>query len=237
MNATLSAPPPNLAAAAPPRTVAELLERLGGIPAERILLDPPPGTATEADLLRLNDGRERTCELIDGILVEKPVGLWEEKLGDWLLYLLLEYELERQSGYAFGGRTPFRTVPGRTRLPDVSFVSHERFEETQRTHSRIGLVAPDLAVEVASASNRPGEFARKRREYFAGGTRLVWEIDPPTRTARVHADPASPDAFTLLGPDGTLDGAGVLPGFTATLAELFVKLPADAFDPPLEDSP
>ena len=233
---TLTAPAPPTATASKPRTVAELIERLG-VPAGRILLDPPPGTATEADLLRLAGGDGPMCELIDGVLVEKPVGVMEEWLAGQLLTMFNNHLAGRRLGLAFPGQAFFRTTPGRTRAPDVSFVSHGRFAETLRRHARTGLVAPDLAVEVASASNRPGEFAVKRREYFAGGTRLVWEIDPPTRTAQIYADPASPDAFTLLGPDGTLDGAGVLPGFTATLRELFASLPADAFDPPLEDSP
>jgi len=34
-------------------TLADLLERLGDVPPERVLLHPWPGTATEEDLLRL----------------------------------------------------------------------------------------------------------------------------------------------------------------------------------------
>ncbi len=33
-------------------TVRDLLRRLGGIPAERVLMHPQPGEATEADLIR-----------------------------------------------------------------------------------------------------------------------------------------------------------------------------------------
>ncbi len=36
-------------------TLAELQHRLGDIPAHRILVHPPPGYATEVDLLRLAD--------------------------------------------------------------------------------------------------------------------------------------------------------------------------------------
>ena len=59
--------------------MADLLRRLGNIPAHRVRLHPPPGTATEKDLIRNNESLFRTaiCELVDGTLVEKPVG-WEE---------------------------------------------------------------------------------------------------------------------------------------------------------------
>ena len=45
---------------------AEWLHSLGDVPLERIIVDPPPGTAAEADLLRLVEGDKRLCELIDG---------------------------------------------------------------------------------------------------------------------------------------------------------------------------
>ena len=54
-----------------------LLGATGLVLLSRIRFDPWPGTATEADLLRFVERDKRLCELIDGTLVEKPVG-WEE---------------------------------------------------------------------------------------------------------------------------------------------------------------
>lgn len=52
-------------------TVADLLHQLGDIPPERVLWDPIPGTATEADVIRHVDGEpKRLVELIDGTLVQ-----------------------------------------------------------------------------------------------------------------------------------------------------------------------
>ena len=55
-------------------TVADLQEHLGGISATRIRVNPPPGRATEADLIRVNDRKQALCELIDHVLVEKVMG-------------------------------------------------------------------------------------------------------------------------------------------------------------------
>jgi hypothetical protein len=65
----------SLASLAPPtiETVAELLEALGDIPPERIRMHPWPGTATENDVLAAHARDKRLCELVDGVLVEKPI--------------------------------------------------------------------------------------------------------------------------------------------------------------------
>ena len=55
-------------------SLADLQEHLGGIPAERIRLFPPPGYATEEDVIQAAECEGRLCELEDGILVEKPMG-------------------------------------------------------------------------------------------------------------------------------------------------------------------
>ncbi len=58
-------------------TAADLLHRLGGIPASRVRLVPTPGTATEKDVIAVHDRTNRLCELVDGVLVEKVMGFDE----------------------------------------------------------------------------------------------------------------------------------------------------------------
>ncbi len=63
--------------------------------------------------------------------------------------------------------------------------------------------------------------ARKRREYFEAGVRLVWEVDPGARTVAVFD---APEHSTMLDASKTLDGGDVLPGFALPLADLFGEL-------------
>ena len=77
---TPATPPPAEPDPAPPETLADLHQRLGGVPLERIRCQPPPGTATEADVLLRPNGEKRLFELVDGVLVEKPMGLHEARL-------------------------------------------------------------------------------------------------------------------------------------------------------------
>jgi hypothetical protein len=50
--------------------------------------------------------------------------------------------------------------------------------------------------------------ARKRRDYFGAGVKLVWEIDPETRTADVYT---GPEEFTTVAPGAELDGGARRP--------------------------
>jgi hypothetical protein len=63
------------------RSLADVQERIGHVPEARILTFPAPGTATVQDLLDNSVTGGRLCELVDGILVEKPMGWREGGLG------------------------------------------------------------------------------------------------------------------------------------------------------------
>ncbi len=56
-------------------SLADLLEQLGSISPKRVRFRPAPGTATEKDVLAIHDHEGRLYELMDGVLVEKAVGL------------------------------------------------------------------------------------------------------------------------------------------------------------------
>ena len=63
-------------------TLADLLEQLGGLAPARVRFRPPPGTATEKDVLEVEAHEDRLCELVDGVLVEKAMG-WRESILPW----------------------------------------------------------------------------------------------------------------------------------------------------------
>ena len=69
-------------------------------------------------------------------------------------------------------------MPRLVRIPDISYVSHERMAECATADAAMPDLAPDLAVEVLSEGNTPGEMERKLRDYFFAGTSQVWLVDP-----------------------------------------------------------
>jgi Uma2 family endonuclease len=211
--------PPPLAADGKIDTVADLLHQLGDVPANRILWDPVPGTATEADVVRHVDGdNKRLVELIDGTLVEKTMGAFEGRVGGLIVHFIEDFIEDHDLGITFGADATLRILPRQVRLPDVSFVSWTKLPNRELPAESIAALVPDLAIEVLSESNTRREMERKRRDYFTAGVRLVWQIDPDTRTAEVFT---APDHPTVVGPDGELEGSDVLPGFRLSLKRLF----------------
>jgi Uma2 family endonuclease len=203
-------------------TLADLLEQLGGIAPDRVRFRPAPGTATEEDVLAIRHSPERRlCELVDGVLVEKAMGFRESYLAGILITILWAFVRPRNLGIVTGADGMMRLFPGLVRIPDVAFLSWNRLPNRRVPTEPLPDLAPDLAVEVLSLGNTPGEMARKRQDYFAAGVHLVWQVDPSTRTVEVFT---APDQSTILHETHRLDGGTVLPGFTLPLQELFAAL-------------
>jgi Uma2 family endonuclease len=203
--------------------IGELLHDLGDIPPERVRLDPLPGQATERDLLRLNDHGSRLYELVDGVLVEKPMGYKESYLATRIGRYICQYAEDNDLGAVTGADGTHRILPGIVRLPDVAYASWERFPNRELPDAPIPDLAPDLAVEVLSESNTKGEIRRKLKEYFLAGVRLVWVVDPKKRTVQVYT---APDESLTLTESQALDGGDVLPGLKLPLRTVFVRIPA-----------
>lgn len=214
-------PSPGPPAAPPFDTVADLIASLGGIPADRIRLRPPPGTATEQDVLDVADHEERLCELVDGTLVEKPMGFRESVLALFLAELIGGFVRARNLGIVGGADGPLKLRARLVCYPDISFVSWARIPGGRMPTQKIPPLGSDLAVEVLSESNTRAEMERKRGEYFAAGGRLVWIVDPDDRTVEVYR-PGQP-VRKLAAADDALDGEDVLPGFTLKLGYLFAE--------------
>jgi len=122
-----------------------------------------------------------------------------------------------QGGYRLDPAHPLDTEVA----PDVAFVRTGRapLPTSPEFYGWAWLLAPDLAVEVASENQYAPGMAAKARFYLRFGTRLVWVIWP--RYKRVDVWRSEDDAPTPLGVDDALDGADVVPGFTYPIARLF----------------
>jgi Uma2 family endonuclease len=170
----------------------------------------PVWSATVDDLYRVpEDGK---AELVDGKLVlMSPTGFLPGRASGKIYRRLCEYEEATRRGYAIPDNVGFIVELPRRR----SFCPDAAFYVGTPTRGKFLNGAPVFAAEVRSedaygpAAER--SLARKRADYFAAGTQVVWDVDvlreelirvcaaeaPETprihrRGERAHAEPALP---------------------------------------------
>lgn len=172
------------------------------------------------DELEREGAPEGRWELIDGELVEmSPSGPLASTTAVWIAHLLINYVTPRRLGSILGADGGFVLFPNRqiVRVPDVAFVRAERLPPKDDQGGFLRL-APDLAVEVLSPSERPADIAAKVAMYLNAGVQLIWLVDPRAHTVAIHTP--EQQARTL-GETDELDGGDVLPGFRVSVATLF----------------
>ena len=119
---------------------------------------------------------DRKAELIGGILVmPSPAYYPHEDRQGFLLTIFRAFVRHRQLGVILGSRTAVHLQTGEVYEPDILFVSAERAQIVRR-EGVFG--APDLVIELLSASTANYDWGIKRRVYAQSGVRELWLIDP-----------------------------------------------------------
>jgi Uma2 family endonuclease len=159
-------------------------------------------------------------ELVRGELVKMPPAAAEHGIVTGTLYLMLGGYIRTnglgvttiaESGYILSRN------PDTLRAPDIAFVSKVRIG-SEGVPQGFWEIAPDLAVEIVSPSERPGEVQSKVDDYLSAGTRMVWIVHPGTRSLTVYR---APDQARVLTVNDTLSGEDVVPGFTCEVKAIF----------------
>lgn len=162
------------------------------------------------------------AELVDGELqLMPPAGFWPNRAGLNIVLSLSAYERETGSGFAIMDNAGFRVnLPNRQSFsPDAAYYVGEP------SGMKFLDGAPIFAVEVRSEGDygpRMDEaIRRKRDDYFAAGTVVVWDVDllagDVIRSYRA-TDPEHPIIFRR---GEIADAEPALPGWRLPVDDLF----------------
>ena len=165
---------------------------------------------TAEELLRLNLPNKRT-ELVRGVLVvREPAGYQHGEVAMRLAAAIYAHVEAHDLGRVFAAETGFTLArrPDTVRAPDVAFISKARLPDPPPRG--FAELAPDLAVEVLSPGDRPGEVLAKVADWLTAGAQLVWIVDPIRASVRVYRADGSE---AILAEAAVLHGDDVLPGF------------------------
>jgi Uma2 family endonuclease len=152
---------------------------------------------------------ERTAE--GDLVVMTPAG---GKTGNKEGYLFRELDLwiEREGkGIAFNSNTGFVLPDGAMRLPDLAWLSDEKWQAlTGKQQEGFIPACPEFVVELRSPSDRASLVEERMEFWIDQGTLLGWLIDPQRQLAMIYRSGQEPK--TLLKPE-FLEGEGVVAGF------------------------
>jgi Uma2 family endonuclease len=183
--------------------------------------------ATIDDLYRV-DGK---AELVNGEIVHmSPTGRRPGYAGDEIFVSLRNYARGAKGAIAVGDNKGFRVnLPNRKSFsPDAAYYvgpnSGMEFYDG----------APVFAVEVRSEGDygpaAEREMAAKRRDYFAAGTQIVWDVDTQSDEVIRSYYAADPDNARMFRRGEIADAEPTLPGWTIPVDDLFeeiTSLPAE----------
>jgi Uma2 family endonuclease len=174
---------------------------------------------TPDDLLTLPDGDR--FELVNGHLVERNMGFLSSFIGATVIRILSSFVEQHNLGWVAGadcGYQCFPNDPNKVRKPDVSFIALPRLSQ-DAVPTGFVRIAPDLAVEVISPNDLNVETDQKVEDYLGAGVKLVWVINPQSRTVLVYRADGS---IVGLRDSDEISGEDVLPAFRCQVNELFV---------------
>jgi Uma2 family endonuclease len=130
---------------------------------------------THADFMRLAP-EDQKAELIEGELIVMPPPFYAHGRLQGLLFSVLTLCASRFGlGQVLGSRTAVYISETDTYEPDILFVAKAR---EHIIGERQLLEAPDLVVEILSASTARYDRGRKLAGYSEAGVRELWLIDP-----------------------------------------------------------
>ena len=200
-------------------TVADLARWLGDVPLDRICMRPPPGLATEKDVLAARRTPERwLCELVGGVLIRKAADFCAAAISVQVMCRIMDLPETRHSGVMLAGSMPYRLAPGLVRIPDGSFIPWDHFPGGELIDEEIGTIMPTLVFEVVANSDGKREIERKRDEYFQAGVEEVWIVDSVRQDAAIWFGPTSVQRFE---PGDTIQGSALFPEVSIHLGKLF----------------
>ncbi len=160
-------------------------------------------------------------ELDDGRLVPLCTSARSSWVSGKILSVLMRHCDETELGWCFPPGTVYRCFSPRqtARRPDVSFLRRGRLLNEELPWEDL-TISPDLAVEVVAPGDLVEELDLKVEDYLRAGVRLVWIVNPDTKSVLIHR---ANGTMARLRDRQDLDGEDVLPGFRFPLRELWPR--------------
>ena len=150
------------------------------------------------------------ADLIDGVIyMASPESLEGNELVGWVLWLMVGFVDEKESGTVYMERVAFRLGLHQSPEPDIAFVHKDRLHLCQYGYFD---GPPDLAMEFVSPESVERDYEKKRKQYQTAGVREYWIIDEATQEVTLLQLQPNGEYQQVALRDGRYESV-VLPGF------------------------
>jgi Uma2 family endonuclease len=175
--------------------------------------------ATKEDLYKV----EGKAELVNGeIILMSPTGCRPHYAGDEIFSSLREYSKRRKYGRAVSDNAAFIVdLPHRKSFsPDAAL--HLGADKGMKFYSGAPVFAVDIRSEGDYGPRAERQMAKKRADYFAAGTLVVWDVDLLSEDVVVRVYRSSdPERATIYHRGEIAEAEPAVPGWTMAVDELF----------------
>jgi Uma2 family endonuclease len=162
------------------------------------------------------------AEIVDGeLILMSPTGMHPSRAGGIIYASLLEYERRKKNGYAIPDNAGFIVhLPNRDSFsPDAAWYTGKD------TGMKFLEGAPVFAVEVRSENDYGAkaerDMADKRRDYFAAGTQVVWDVDLQSEDVVKVYKHTNPDNPVIYRRGDLAEAEPAVPNWTMSVDDLF----------------
>jgi Uma2 family endonuclease len=161
------------------------------------------------------------AELVDdGLLVMSPTGALPSRASAAIYMSLIRYERAAGGGRAFPDNMAFIVdLPRRKSFsPDAAF--HRTLELSMKFVDGAPVFAAEVRSEGDYGAAADEQIARKRADYFAAGTLVVWDVDllSPDVVRVFRADATAPKSYRR---GEIADAEPAVPGWRMPVNDLF----------------
>ena len=170
------------------------------------------------ELSRINEPWDFELTADRELVFVAPEGLGSSARGAMLIGQVSSWSDAEGGGIVFGPQMGARLADSSVKMPDVAWVSDERWSDRDLDEFALLHGAPDLVIEIVSKSDSLSAQLEKMTEWMANGVNLGWLIDPFREVVEIYRPGAETERLDR--PD-RLSGEDVCEGLEVSLERVW----------------
>jgi Uma2 family endonuclease len=153
------------------------------------------------------------------LILMSPSGSETGRTNSELIYQLVAWARETNSGATFDSNAGFTLPDGSMRSPDAAWIAWPRWNALSKEEQEgLAPICPEFVIELRSPSDSLAELQAKMRLWVANGVEVAWLVDPSRKAVEVYRP--GREAEVVAG-GSAVEGAGPVAGFVLELGRVW----------------